>query len=389
MHSYLRGSLSPVFLLCDSYSLAATDRRWRDRVKRKRIGMTRRCSHCSNNGHNSRTCPSRSGGGASGGVKLFGVRLTDGSIIKKSASMGNLSAHYHSSSSAAASPNPSSPSSDPLRDPLHQPEGYLSDDPAHASTSVNLRGERKKGVPWTEEEHRRFLIGLQKLGKGDWRGIARKYVVTRTPTQVASHAQKYFIRQSNATRRKRRSSLFDMVPDMASDPPSVPEEQVLLPPSENAQPGNAISQPSLNLSLKSEFDPMEATCQENMEEPNEAIMKSSGLTPMAPGLFPTYLPVPFSIWPPARVEEFNGAEASHHQVVKPIPVVPKEPVNVDELVGMSQLSLGETLARDRESSPLSLKLIGEPSRQSAFHANTQDILDEEQKQRYFFSFFNS
>lgn len=70
------------------------------------------------------------------------------------------------------------------------------------------------GVPWTEEEHRLFLIGLQKLGKGDWRGIARNFVVSRTPTQVASHAQKYFIRQSHATRRKRRSSLFDMVPDM-------------------------------------------------------------------------------------------------------------------------------------------------------------------------------
>lgn len=67
------------------------------------------------------------------------------------------------------------------------------------------------GVPWTEEEHRLFLVGLQKLGKGDWRGIARNYVVSRTPTQVASHAQKYFIRQTNATRRKRRSSLFDMV----------------------------------------------------------------------------------------------------------------------------------------------------------------------------------
>lgn len=72
------------------------------------------------------------------------------------------------------------------------------------------------GTPWTEEEHRRFLVGLQKLGKGDWRGIARNYVLSRTPTQVASHAQKYFIRQNNAGRRKRRSSLFDMVPEMVS-----------------------------------------------------------------------------------------------------------------------------------------------------------------------------
>ncbi|KAK1375689.1 hypothetical protein POM88_031882 [Heracleum sosnowskyi] len=56
-----------------------------------------------------------------------------------------------------------------------------------------------------------FLLGLQKLGKGDWRGISRSFVVSRTPTQVASNSQKYFIRQTNATRRKRRSSLFDMV----------------------------------------------------------------------------------------------------------------------------------------------------------------------------------
>lgn len=83
-------------------------------------------------------------------------------------------------------------------------------------TLLNMYFRVLLGVPWTEEEHRLFLIGLQKLGKGDWRGIARNFVVSRTPTQVASHAQKYFIRQSNATRRKRRSSLFDMVPDMVS-----------------------------------------------------------------------------------------------------------------------------------------------------------------------------
>lgn len=72
------------------------------------------------------------------------------------------------------------------------------------------------GVPWTEDEHRMFLLGLQKLGKGDWRGIARNYVISRTPTQVASHAQKYFIRQNNVSRRKRRSSLFDIVADDVS-----------------------------------------------------------------------------------------------------------------------------------------------------------------------------
>ncbi|WCJ40865.1 Homeodomain-like superfamily protein [Euphorbia peplus] len=353
--------------------------------------MTRRCSHCSNNGHNSRTCPTRSAGAASStsasaaaGVRLFGVRLTDGSIIKKSASMGNLSAaHYHSSSSAAASPNPESPLSDHhVRD---SGNGYLSDDPAHASCSANRRGERKKGVPWTEEEHRLFLIGLQKLGKGDWRGIARTYVVSRTPTQVASHAQKYFIRQSNAIRRKRRSSLFDMVPDMATEPQSVPEDHEL--PSCHGENENAETLPLLDLSLKADYEPMETQSEEpeetvaaandlketvlQLNEYPQPVTQLSDFKSFVPGLYPAYMPIPYSFWPPNAnpFEEVKSSDTSSHQVLKPVPMLPKEPVNVDELVGLSHLSIGETERGHREPSPLSLKLIGEPSRQSAFHPN--------------------
>lgn len=71
------------------------------------------------------------------------------------------------------------------------------------------------GTPWSEEEHKRFLIGLKKVGKGDWRGISKNYVKTRTPTQVASHAQKYFLRH-NTVKRRRRSSLFDITTEMVN-----------------------------------------------------------------------------------------------------------------------------------------------------------------------------
>ncbi|XP_057774755.1 transcription factor MYB1R1 [Salvia miltiorrhiza] len=139
-----------------------------------------------------------SGGGGGGGVgkgfMLFGVRVMTEGSFRKSVSMNNLAQYdqlpQDSSHDVAA--------------------GYASDDVVHPSGRSR---ERKRGVPWSEEEHRLFLLGLQKVGKGDWRGISRNYVKTRTPTQVASHAQKYFLRRNNHNRRRRRSSLFDITTD--------------------------------------------------------------------------------------------------------------------------------------------------------------------------------
>lgn len=80
--------------------------------------------------------------------------------------------------------------------------------------------ERRKGIPWTEEEHRLFLMGLAKYGKGDWRSISRNFVITRTPTQVASHAQKYFIRLNSQNKKdKRRASIHDITTVVPADDP--------------------------------------------------------------------------------------------------------------------------------------------------------------------------
>ncbi|GAB4829170.1 hypothetical protein Ancab_018835 [Ancistrocladus abbreviatus] len=72
-------------------------------------------------------------------------------------------------------------------------------------------GHRPKKIKqWTEDEHRLFLIGLNQFGRGDWRSISRHLVVTRSPAQVASHAQKFFIRQNDSGEKRTRSSIHDI-----------------------------------------------------------------------------------------------------------------------------------------------------------------------------------
>ncbi|KAB2624044.1 transcription factor DIVARICATA [Pyrus ussuriensis x Pyrus communis] len=88
--------------------------------------------------------------------------------------------------------------------------GNYSNESNHGSKASRADQERRKGIAWTEDEHRLFLLGLEKYGKGDWRSISRNFVVTRTPTQVASHAQKYFIRLNSMNKDRRRSSIHDI-----------------------------------------------------------------------------------------------------------------------------------------------------------------------------------
>ncbi|KAJ6808995.1 transcription factor DIVARICATA-like [Iris pallida] len=102
--------------------------------------------------------------------------------------------------------------------------------------------ERKKGVPWTEEEHKMFLMGLKKHGKGDWRSISRNFVFTRTPTQVASHAQKYFIRLNSGGKDKRRASIHDITTvNLPENNPNWPSQTSGLAAQSNSAKANGRS----------------------------------------------------------------------------------------------------------------------------------------------------
>nr|XP_023902305.1 transcription factor MYB1R1 [Quercus suber]POE48241.1 transcription factor myb1r1 [Quercus suber] len=159
-----------------------------------------------------------------GEIILFGVRVVVDSM-RKSVSMNNLSQYEQ------PQPQPQQPhqdgeasnnSSNKIQSKDDVAAGYASADDAAPSSRATRERERKRGVPWTEDEHKLFLLGLQKVGKGDWRGISRNFVKTRTPTQVASHAQKYFLRRTNLNRRRRRSSLFDITTDTVT---AIPMEE--------------------------------------------------------------------------------------------------------------------------------------------------------------------
>ncbi|KAM3360871.1 putative transcription factor [Capsicum galapagoense] len=114
----------------------------------------RNCTLCGGNGHNQRTCIEK---GKS--IKLFGVEITTSTVAAMS----------------------------------------------------KIGRKIKKGNPWTEDEQIAFLKGLEFHGKGNWAKIAKDFLPSRTSTQIASHAQKHFMRldaNSNERKYRKKSKCF-------------------------------------------------------------------------------------------------------------------------------------------------------------------------------------
>ncbi|EFC49197.1 SANT domain-containing protein [Naegleria gruberi] len=93
---------------------------------------------------------------------------------------------------------------------------------ASASTTTEDKPATKKPYKqgWTKEEHILFLKGLELHGKGSWKEISA-IVGTRSPTQIQSHAQKYFLRQKQQKKNKR--SIHDFTMDDMKKQDSVEE----------------------------------------------------------------------------------------------------------------------------------------------------------------------
>ncbi|XWS48100.1 hypothetical protein CRYUN_Cryun13aG0044000 [Craigia yunnanensis] len=259
-----------------------------------------------------------SGGGE---IMLFGVRVVVDSM-RKSVSMNNLSQYEQPHESNSNNKFNNNNGDDNVA------AGYASADDAAPHSTGNR--ERKRGVPWTEEEHKLFLLGLQKVGKGDWRGISRNFVKTRTPTQVASHAQKYFLRRNNLNRRRRRSSLFDITTDTVA---AIPMEEEL------------VHQ------------------QENTTQP----LKSNGF-PMLPAAFPMIVnPIaqPVPIENPMENLTFAQRNQSSNNIataklIRPVPIFPGPhssdlDLNLNSVIDPSPLSLKLSLQSDQMDSSSSLR----------------------------------
>ncbi|WOK94793.1 hypothetical protein Cni_G03498 [Canna indica] len=90
----------------------------------------------------------------------------------------------------------------PVPPPPVPPHAAAAVVPPHAAPAA--AAAKRKRMNWL------FLMGLSAHGRGGWRHISKYFIISTTPIQVASHAQKYFNRSRDFYKRTGRSSIQDI-----------------------------------------------------------------------------------------------------------------------------------------------------------------------------------
>ena len=134
------------------------------------------------------------------------------------------------------------------------------------SYRVMLAGDSSRSVPckkythWTREEHISFLLGLENVGKS-WTYISQKFVPSKNPFQVASHAQKYFKRKNTPNKERKRKSIHDITLEDINTivTPRIDQDNWVPPPPNFATQPHEIrhAQPMQQFNLHNPFHQMQ------------------------------------------------------------------------------------------------------------------------------------
>lgn len=92
--------------------------------------------------------------------------------------------------SAATGTSSAEPASTASNAGYHHQTGYMMAMAALAPAPIAVTPAMTHGLPWTAEEHARFILGLEQYPAGPWKLVAA-IVGSRDARQTMSHAQKY------------------------------------------------------------------------------------------------------------------------------------------------------------------------------------------------------